>query len=115
MIELSIPKPPLSLNVPMNHYAKAKVVRELKDEAQLRCLQHKVVKGSKAHYTLTYHPTTLGRRDTDNPIPTLKALIDGCTKYGVTPDDSSEFVTSECVIGPVRKPSLVTLTIEVTE
>jgi hypothetical protein len=115
-LQLSITRPPLSLNVPMNHYAKARIVRELKDEAHTRCLALKIPKGCKqATYTLTYHPSDLRSRDTDNPTPTLKALIDGATRYGVTADDSSEYVTSSCVIGKVRKPSEVTLTIEVVQ
>lgn len=103
-VEIDLPylKPPLSLNQRMHWAPKRERVAQLRSDAIRLALYHRLPKGlDRVHIALHWQPTIRRNRDVDNPTPTLKALVDGLTAYGLTVDDDSEHVTSGCVIDPV--------------
>jgi len=100
-IEIDLPyqRPPLSLNGRMHWADKARWTKQLRDDAMVLAVKHRLPKGL-AHVGIVLHwqATTRRQRDTDNPTPTLKALIDGLTRYGLVEDDDSGHVTSGVVV-----------------
>lgn len=98
MAEYSIPlpwvNPPLSLNDRMNRYARARVTREVRGDAQLLAKSYRVERGA-GHVVveLHYQPCTRRRRDTDNLVATLKPICDGLVDAGVVADDTPDLMT----------------------
>jgi hypothetical protein len=116
VLPLPFPTPPLSLNDRMHWAQKARAAKGIRSTTHfLAMLERLPLDCRHATVTLTYHPATTRNRDTDNMFATLKPCIDGLVDYGLIPDDHSGYVTSACRIGETRKPSQLTLTIEVTE
>jgi len=103
ILPLPYDKPPLSLNGRYHWARKAALAQGIKSAVFIIAKSNRVPRMGGAHVTLHWVPKDKRRRDTDNPIPTLKACIDGLVKAGVVPDDSSEYVSSEVVIDPVDK------------
>jgi len=102
ILELGYSKPPLTLNQRMHWAPKARWVKQLSDDAQLLATSSKLPKHlDQVGIVLHWQATTRRPRDSDNPTPTLKALIDGLVRYGLVEDDDSEHVTSGCVIEAV--------------
>ena len=107
-------RPPLSENGRQHWAVKNRTRQNLICDAVLLARYLKLPRGcGRVRVTLVWNPPDRRRRDSDNPTPTLKACIDGLTRYGLTEDDDSTHVESACVIGPVRKPGEVWLHIEV--
>lgn len=120
MITIPLPYrlPPLSLNQRMHYREKARVTANVREAAFFLAKSHKLPRGVKhATIRLHYAPLRNGRRDGVNLTPTQKALVDGLVDYGLTEDDSTEFVTD---LMPVIHPQSTTgkgqlwLEIEVT-
>lgn len=111
---LPYPSPPLSLNKRMHWRVQASWAKQLHhDVIMLAMHQHLPKDQARAKVTLVWHPSDKRRRDTDNPVPTLKACIDGLVKYRLIPDDSSHYVTSSVEILPPMRPARLVLRIEV--
>ena len=99
-LTLPYDKPPLGLNDRMHWRPANRWRQQIKNDTITLAKQAKLPTGlDRIHVTLVWYPKDRRNRDSDNPTPTLKAAIDGLVKYGLIPDDNSEHVTSECVIG----------------
>lgn len=83
-------KPPLSLNYRMHRMAEAKVVKDLR--AQMRARARNVPDMERCQVELIWYVTTRGRRDDENPVPTLKALCEGLVDAEVVPDDTHQYM-----------------------
>lgn len=93
---------PLSMNVRLHHMVEYRAREAIKNEMLVKARQLRIPKGLEwVHIELHWRPAKRNRRDTDNPAPSLKAVIDGLVKYGLVADDNSEHVSSETVIEPV--------------
>jgi crossover junction endodeoxyribonuclease RusA len=75
-----------------------------------------------ATITLTWHPPRAYRTDAENLAPLLKACVDGLALgtgktlgYGLTADDTPQYVTTRCVIGEPIPQGKLLLHIEVPE
>lgn len=111
---LPYPSPPLSLNKRMHWRVENSWKKQLHNDVLVLCLLNHLPKDqARARVTLVWHPHDKRRRDTDNPVPTLKALIDGLVKYRLVTDDSSEFVTSSVEILAPMRPARLLLRVEV--
>lgn len=92
-IELSDPKPPLTLNQ-RGHWAKTDGARKkLRHEAATRAKSLKIPSCTHITTRLHYVAPDRRRRDEDNLIASAKPLWDGLVDAGVVPDDTSEFMT----------------------
>lgn len=96
-------KPPLSLNDRPPHWARRGAeVRAVRDLAAKLCTEH--LAGSTFYVlepivvTLVWYAPTRGKRDTDNPVATLKPICDGLVDAGLVPDDTPEWMDKR----PVR-------------
>ncbi|HEX5347896.1 MAG TPA: hypothetical protein VFW64_12480 [Pseudonocardiaceae bacterium] len=111
-VDLPYLKPPLSMNDRMHWALRATWTRRLRDDAILLARKHRLPKGlSQVGIALHWQATTRRRRDSDNPAPTLKALVDGLVVYGLVADDDSGHVTSGCVIEAVASEARLWLRI----
>ncbi|MEJ6549861.1 hypothetical protein PQI66_09925 [Corynebacterium sp. USCH3] len=90
---LSFTRPPLNLNQRLHWRKKAAITRELRREAWVRARGMRL--GLYPHITVTLHwqAPDRRRRDSINPTPTHKALVDGLVDAGVIPDDTPQYVT----------------------
>lgn len=98
VIELPWATPPLSLNAGYgNHYARARKVKEVRQTAGLLARKAGIPRGlERIEVQIIWYVPDRKRRDTDNVVPTLKAVCDGLTHHGrrtyptdwpVVPDD----------------------------
>lgn len=83
--DLPYKRPPLSLNGREHWAVRARVAKELRLLARLKC-RH-VPDMGRCRVTLVWWVNDRRRRDSDNPIATLKPLADGVTDAGVVTDD----------------------------
>jgi len=102
-IRLPYQNPPLSLNRRLHWAREASLKQDLKHAAFVYVKQAKVPRLERAIITLHWVPRDNRRRDTDNPYPTIKSIIDGIVKAGVVKDDSSAYVQSSIVIDKPNK------------
>lgn len=102
-IRLPYQTPPLSLNRRLHWAREAATKQQLKFASYALARNERIPKLDKAIVTLHWVPKDNRRRDTDNPAPTLKSLIDGLVKAEVVVDDSSQYVQSSVVIDPPSK------------
>ncbi len=104
----------LSANHRQHHMARARLVRAWRSAARWNARAEQLPRGlDRIHIELTFHqPAGRGRtRDVMNLAPTAKAVIDGLTDYGLTPDDSNRYVIGpDLRAGEPGKPG-VTITI----
>jgi crossover junction endodeoxyribonuclease RusA len=115
-LRLPYDRPPLNLN-DRKHWAQvAKVKRQLRADARNLALAARLPRRlARVHITLHWQPPDRRRRDTDNPIATLKPLIDGLRDYGLVVDDDAQHVTLEVTLEPPGKPARTWLTIRRVE
>ncbi|PRQ10612.1 hypothetical protein C1Y63_10480 [Corynebacterium sp. 13CS0277] len=86
-------RPPLTLNQRLHWAKKAQLTKGVRGNAYWRAAHHQLPKGvGYARVQLHYRPRDRRRRDTDNLVPTLKALADGLVDYGLVADDTPEFM-----------------------
>jgi hypothetical protein len=110
VVPLPYDRPPLSMNKRLHHMAEYRVREQIRTDVLALARFYKLPKGlDRVHVVLHWSPIVRRSRDTDNPAPTVKAIIDalkvGTPKkpgYGLVPDDDSEHVSSGVVIHPVR-------------
>lgn len=111
-IELPYSKPPLTLNQRMHWAPKARWIKQLRSDARLLATNSKLPQHlDQVGIVLHWQATVRRQRDTDNPTPTLKALIDGLRDYGLVIDDDAEHVTSGCVVEALASTTRLWLTI----
>lgn len=104
-LALPYDRPPLSLNREMHWAKRRQAERQIMDDVQWLARQQKLPRGKDAlrriHVRLVWTPSVKRTRDTDNPTPTLKKVIDGLVRYGLVMDDHHDIVSSECVINAI--------------
>ena len=93
MWELDLPwkSPPLSLNQRMHWAVKARLTKDVRLVGMVKA--RLVPDLEKCSVELVWFVNTKHRRDTDNPVLTLKALCDGLVDAEVVPDDTPEYMT----------------------
>lgn len=118
-IQLPYRTPPLSENQRLHWAKKSSTVAEVRATAHVLAKANKLPRNvSHAKVRLHYAPLRNGRREGINIIPTQKALVDGLIDYGLTPDDTPQYITDAM---PFIHPQSTTgkgqlwLEIEVTE
>lgn len=84
-------RPPITSNrQPRNHYAKARIVKQIRGKT-LDLVQHfPALQKIRVH--VTWWVNDKRKRDTDNLHPTLKPIYDGIVDAGIVPDDTPEFM-----------------------
>lgn len=96
MWRLNLPyeTPPMSLNKRIHYQVRAALTRQIHNDVLQLARAAKIPRGlDHVTYVLYWQVANRIRRDTDNPVPTHKAVVDALTKYGVTASDSMEHVT----------------------
>lgn len=102
-LKLPYDRPPLSLNKSMHWAKQRKIERQIMDDVQWLARFAKLPKGLEhVRVELIWQPSIKRTRDTDNPTPTLKKVIDGLVKYGLVVDDDVSHVESACLILDVQ-------------
>lgn len=93
--ELDMPwvRPPLNLNDRMHWAAKARLTAEIRRDAGLIMRSAKIPPLSYATVGLDWIVPDQRRRDTDNPVLTLKPCADAMVDVGILVDDTPEFVS----------------------
>lgn len=102
-IPLTFTKPPLNMNQRMHWAQKAKITKAIRHEAMIRCRATRIRKANHITVQLHYQPRDNRRRDSDNLVPTLKALCDGIVDAGVVTDDTPDYMTK---IMPTIHPAI---------
>lgn len=82
----------LSLNDRMNHWVKAKKVREWREAACWLARAAKIPQCERVRVELHYMPAQERRRDPDNLVASMKPIVDGLVDAGVVVDDTAAFV-----------------------
>jgi hypothetical protein len=100
-IELPAGLPMLSLNDRLSWQARYRRSEVLKAAAWAVAKQAKIPPLGRVSILAEYQPPNRHERDADNPVASVKALIDGCVKAGVLPgDECPRYVTVvSCTIG----------------
>jgi crossover junction endodeoxyribonuclease RusA len=86
-IELPPGLPRLSLNDRIHWRVRAKRGADLKNAALFAAVEGNIPHLRRVQIDVEYQPPDNRRRDADNPLATVKYLIDGLVKAGVVPDD----------------------------
>ena len=95
-------RPPLNANDRYGHWAvKAAAVRDtrataalaFRTDADVMAHRHDPDHPARLRVQLGYTPRDRRRRDTDNLLPTLKAVADAAVDVGLAPDDVPEFMS----------------------
>lgn len=95
--------PPLTENDRMNRYLRARIVRDVRLAGRLAFLPlARTGPHDHVNVQLTWYVPDHRRRDTDNVVPTLKALCDGIVDAGIVPDDTPRYMTKPEVIIEVQ-------------
>jgi Holliday junction resolvase RusA-like endonuclease len=109
MIRLTIPGKPVTQNDVrrMGHWsAPRKAKRRVAADATYAALSTWGVKPPKlvfpVHVTVEDHCATGNLRDQESCAPSVKAILDALTAYGLWPDDSPAFVASSTYVAPVK-------------
>lgn len=100
-IDLPYKRPPLSLNDRMHWAQKNRITKELRMLAKVKA--RGIPDLETCHVELVWYVNDKRRRDTINPMLTLKALVDGLVDAEVIPDDSHEYVQTQVRIEYVPK------------
>ena len=83
-------RPPLSMNDRLHHMAKAKLTAEIRQAAAAAFAGFPP--SERVEVTMTWTVKDRIRRDSENPVATLKPLCDGLVDAGVVPDDTHEYM-----------------------
>lgn len=95
IINLPWKSPPLSLNQRMHWAVKSRLTKEVRLIAKVKA--RGIPDLERCSVELVWFVADRRRRDTDNPVLTLKALCDGLVDAEVVPDDTPEFMRKEAV------------------
>lgn len=103
--EFTIEIPPrtvlLNANDRPNHYARARIVKNLRTIAHQLAVIRRIPHLDRVEITGFVHPPDNRDRDPHNWYPTYKACVDGIADAGVISKDSSQFlVGSYMLLGP---------------
>lgn len=92
VLDLPWTTPPLTLNKTLHYRRKAQVVREVRKTAYTLAASLNIPEMDRPTVHLVWLVTTRHKRDSDNIVPTLKALCDGLVDAQVAEDDTPEFM-----------------------
>ncbi len=108
-LDLPWTKPPLSMNDRRNHFAHARIVKQIRNTVHLLAIAAHLPRDCE-HVTVQLHyaPRDERRRDTDNLVATLKPMCDALAKgttahpgYGLVEDDTPMWMSKpEPIIHP---------------
>lgn len=116
LLELSWRELPMSQNKKLHHMAVHRERGIIINEVLVRSRAAKLPTNlDRVHVELHWMPAVIRSRDTDNPAPSVKALIDGLVRYGLVPDDNSHHVSSETVIHEAKLGSVVKFWVRILE
>jgi hypothetical protein len=94
VLRLPWPKPPITLNTHWRAWqARWRAEQTIAATSALLAAHARIPACQRIHVQLVWVPRLNRTRDEDNPIATLKPLIDGLKKAGVVPDDNPKHVT----------------------
>jgi Holliday junction resolvase RusA-like endonuclease len=82
----------ISMNGRQHHMAKARLTKSWRGAAFTAASLADVEPQFPSFVRVTFPVKDNRRRDSDNPAPTTKAIVDGLREAGVWPDDSTEWV-----------------------
>lgn len=81
------------MNQRLQHHAKARLTREVREAAFLLAKHHRVDKNcERIRVQLIWQPLGKRRRDAINLAPTLKAVEDGLVDARIVPDDTPVYI-----------------------
>jgi crossover junction endodeoxyribonuclease RusA len=90
------PAPRLSMNGRYHHMQRYTLTNKWRNSAFIAATQHPymapTLKPLPCFVRVTFPVKDNRRRDSDNPAPTVKAIVDGLVDAGVWPDDTPEWV-----------------------
>lgn len=100
---LSLPwqRQPLSANARLHWAERARVVGAIRTIGKLAARQARIPRLEKFTAELHLLPPDNRRRDQDNLVPTLKALVDGLIDAGIADDDDR---TRHVMTAPIIHP-----------
>lgn len=108
-LDLPYAWPPLSLNDRLHWAARRRIAVKFADDVTWLAKGARLPTGlDRVGIVLHWQVRDKRRRDTDNPMASVKVAVDALTRYGLVPDDDSEHVTSGVVIAyvPARPTQL---------
>lgn len=104
---------PLNLNDRRHWAAKAREVKQVKEDTFALVKQARIPACQRVRVTMVYEPPDKRRRDADNLVATLKPVLDGLVLAKVIPDDTPEHVEwPRPLIDTPSKPSSLWVLIE---
>lgn len=110
-LELPYQRLPLSLNQRLHWAEKARRTKEVRDAVIVLARQARIPKCERIVVELHYRPAVRRRRDTDNPVGTLKVCIDGLVSAGVIKDDTDDYVEWQVRFAPPARPGRLQLVV----
>ncbi|WP_426727132.1 hypothetical protein ACEN2A_01780 [Corynebacterium auriscanis] len=114
-IPLSFTRIPLNLNDRQHWAPKARITKQLRREAYIRCKAARIRPQPHITVTLHYQPRDRRKRDADNLSPTYKALCDGIVDAGLVNDDTPQYMTKVMpIIHPPVKGQQARFWMEIT-
>jgi Holliday junction resolvase RusA-like endonuclease len=89
-------RPPLTANQRLHHLRRAEITRNTRRATSW--LARHIPNLGRCEVTLTWTVTDHRRRDSDNLVPTLKAICDGLVDAGITTDDTPDLMVKHMPI-----------------
>lgn len=93
VITLPYERPPLNLNQRHHWTVRSRITKQIREQGGWLMRAAHIPPLRNATVGLNWTVPDRRRRDTDNPILTLKPLADAMVDAGILPDDTPEFVT----------------------
>lgn len=87
-LDLPYERPPLNANQRLHWAKKAALTKQVRAASFWAAKDAGIPTCDRVRVTLTWFVRTTTRRDSDNVVPTLKALCDGLVDAGVVDDDT---------------------------
>lgn len=112
--ELAVPAPCefINLNQRLHWAKKAKLTRAWRHATHIRARQAELPKGlERVHISVSVVKSTAHAYDVHNLMPTAKACVDGLVDYGVTADDSNQYVEGPDMRPGGKGPAALVITI----
>lgn len=114
-LDLPYERPPLNANQRLHWAKKAALTKQVRAASFWAAKNAGIPTCDRVRVTLTWFVRTTTRRDSDNVVPTLKALCDGLVDAGVVDDDTPTWMQKVMPVIEYRpgQPASMQLLIEV--
>lgn len=114
-LDLPYERPPLNANQRLHWAKKAALTKQVRAASFWAAKDASIPTCDRVRVTLTWFVRTTTRRDSDNVVPTLKALCDGLVDAGVVDDDTPLWMEKVMPVIAYRpgQPASMQLLIEV--